>query len=310
MKTRKLILIIADVVLLAVCIFQWVRKSHDTTKYFKFTDTPDSIGIITPDENINIKMDDGKWFVGEKKYPANQATVDEFINTLSSIRALNKVGSTSHQSEVERYELNESKATVVTVKKGDKVLRTVTIGKKAINDSQCYGTFDGGKDIYLIAGKLKDIFATNVQKIRSEIVFNLNAEEMTGISITDYSKNGVEGKTVTVSRIVNGEEVSWNVSGSDIQVDSIKAKNFLEGFANLTTSEWYEDDANLEGTKIVSAKIEHATKTTSVEIYEKKMSKSETAQQYFGKSSETPYTFKVNKNSVDKYLKNTDELAK
>ena len=34
MKTRKLVLLIADVVLLAVCIVQCAVSAHDTTKYF------------------------------------------------------------------------------------------------------------------------------------------------------------------------------------------------------------------------------------------------------------------------------------
>ena len=50
MKTRRLVLIIADVVLLAVCISQWVIGNHDTTKYFDLKDTPDMIVIDTPEE--------------------------------------------------------------------------------------------------------------------------------------------------------------------------------------------------------------------------------------------------------------------
>ena len=48
MKTRKLVLIIADVLLLAVCIVQFALSARDTTKYFTFKDEPDSMEIVTP----------------------------------------------------------------------------------------------------------------------------------------------------------------------------------------------------------------------------------------------------------------------
>ena len=53
MKTRKLVLIIADVVLLAVCIIQWCVRAHDGAKYFKISETPDEYTVVTPAENIH-----------------------------------------------------------------------------------------------------------------------------------------------------------------------------------------------------------------------------------------------------------------
>ena len=54
MKTRKLVLIVADVVLLAVCLVQFIRSARDTTKYFTFKDEPDSLEIVTPQETISL----------------------------------------------------------------------------------------------------------------------------------------------------------------------------------------------------------------------------------------------------------------
>ena len=80
MKTRKLVLIIADVVLLAVCIIQLALSARDTTKYFTLKDKPDSLLIVTPTETINLYKDGEDWFIGEKKYPANISVVDNLVD--------------------------------------------------------------------------------------------------------------------------------------------------------------------------------------------------------------------------------------
>lgn len=93
MKTRKLVLIVADVVLLAVCLVQFILSARDTTKYFTFKDEPDSLEILTPQETISLYKEGEDWFIGEKKYPASMSMVDSYISAIKNIRALDKVGS-------------------------------------------------------------------------------------------------------------------------------------------------------------------------------------------------------------------------
>ena len=71
MKTRKLVLIIADLLLLAVCIFQLAFGARDTTKYFTLKDKPDSLEIVTPGETISLYKEGDDWFIGSQKYPAS-----------------------------------------------------------------------------------------------------------------------------------------------------------------------------------------------------------------------------------------------
>lgn len=217
MKTRKLVLIVADVVLLAVCLVQFILSARDTTKYFTFKDEPDSLEIVTPQETISLYKEGEDWFIGEKKYPASMSMVDSYISAIKNIRALDKVGSIANGNNVERYELTDSKKTIVTAKLGDKVLRTIEIGKTAVSSSQCYMTVDGGKDIYLVSGGVNDTFDTSVAAARTTIVLNLNSDEITGVAITD-----AEDKTWSLSRMGDGDDVVWNVSGGEIELEKQK----------------------------------------------------------------------------------------
>lgn len=305
MKTRKLVLIVADVVLLAVCLVQFILSARDTTKYFTFKDEPDSLEIVTPQETISLYKEGEDWFIGEKKYPASMSMVDSYISAIKNIRALDKVGSIANGNNVERYELTDSKKTIVTAKLGDKVLRTIEIGKTAVSSSQCYMTVDGGKDIYLVSGGVNDTFDTSVAAARTTIVLNLNSDEISGVSITD-----AEDKTWSLSRMGNGDDVVWNVSGGEIELDEGKANVWLTSFASLSTRDWYAEDAVLEGTRAVSARITYNLKDIKLDFFALPKNNEKDLQQYYGTCSETPYRFKVDEKTVKQYLKPLEELAK
>ena len=307
MKTRKLVLIIADALLLAVCIIQLVLGARDTTKYFTMKDQPDALEITTPSEKISLYKDGDEWVIGDKKYPASLSVVDSFIDALSNVRALDKVGSTSSSNEAEKYELTDALKITVTAKLGDKVLRTLEIGKTAVSSSQCYATVDGAKDIYLVSGGIKDTFDTSIAAVRTTIVLNLDATEITTVSVTDDSD-----KTWGVSRMGSGSDIAWNTIGAEegFELDTMAAANWLNSFASLSTRDWYDDNATLEGTKKVTAKITCAYKDITVEIFALPKANENDAQQYYGKCSQTPYLFKVNQSTVDNYLKTLDELKK
>ena len=305
MKTRKLVLIVADVVLLAVCLVQFILSARDTTKYFTFKDEPDSLEIVTPQETISLYKEGEDWFIGEKKYPASMSMVDSYISAIKNIRALDKVGSIANGNNVERYELTDSKKTIVTAKLGDKVLRTIEIGKTAVSSSQCYMTVDGGKDIYLVSGGVNDTFDTSVAAARTTIVLNLNSDEVSGVSITD-----AEDKTWSLSRMGDGDDVVWNVSGGEIELDEGKANVWLTSFASLSTRDWYAEDAVLEGTRAVSARITYNLKDIKLDFFALPKNNEKDLQQYYGTCSETPYRFKVDEKTVKQYLKPLEELAK
>ena len=311
MKTRKLVLIIADVVLLAVCVVQLALSARDTTKYFSFKDEPDFIEIVTPDETISLSKDGDNWFIGEKRYPANLSIVDGYISALKNIRALDKVGSVASGTNAERYEFTDGKKTVVTAKLGDKVLRTIDIGKTAVSSSQCYVTVDGGKDIYLVSGGINDTFYTSVAAARTTIVLDLKPEEISAVSVTDFSDEALpDGKTWSVSRMGSGDDIAWNVSGGEVDLDEGKANAWLASFASLSTRDWYSETEVLEGSKTLSARITYNYKDIKLEIFALPKANENDRQQYYGSCSETPYRFKVNESDVKQFLKPLEELAK
>ena len=221
---------------------------------------------------------------------------------------MDKIGNISSGNNAGKYELTEGKKITVTAKLGDKVLRTIDIGKTAVSTSQSYACIDSGKDIYLVSGAMNDTFDTSVSAVRTTIVLNLEASDITNVSITDCAEN----TTWSVSRMGTGEDVAWNVSGADegYELDTSAAANWFTSMASLSTRDWYAEDAELEGTAAIKAKITCAYKDITVEFFALPKKNENDIQQYYGTCSETPYRFKASESTIKQYLKTLDDLSK
>lgn len=305
MKTRKLVLIIADVLLLALCIVQCALSSKDTTKYFDLKDTPDMIVIKAPEaDEITVVLEDGKWILADDKFPANEDEIEGMLNAVESIRVLDKVGSTNNEAALDRYELNDLKKTTVTFSKDGKVIRTLNLGKEAVSDSQSYITVDNGKEIYLATGNLPYVYGVSKNDIRSSTVMELKAGEITEVSISNE-----DGTAWTLSRMGSGDDVVWNLSDSEVDVDEESAAAWFRNLAVITTSNWYEENDVPYAEKIITAKFVAAFKTTTVDIYA--LPKQEgVPQAYYGRTSNLPYAFAIGSDYVDLLKKNPSELGK
>lgn len=286
MKTRKLVLIIADVVLLAVCIIQGIVSSIDTTKSFVFKDTPDEIHIYSNNKTIDIiSSDKGEtWYLGEDKKPANNRFVENLIDQIASIQAINKVGNVKNEADIERFELNEENCISVVAKKEGKLIRSVQIGKKASGASQVFGTVDGEKDIYLLKGDLRTSFDYEEDYLRNKIIYDIPAEQIKSISFTDDT-----GKEYKVTQ-----------------------EKDIQSFNTFCTETFILPEDLSSAVKRYSLKIE-ADKTVTMDIYELTEEKNviQNGQEldyepvYIGTSSESPYKF-----SVPAYLINCYEIVK
>lgn len=304
MTKRKLFLIAADVVLLAVCICQGVFSTKDNAKVFKLKDTADEIVIEGPKGNFDLKKSGDVWIFDEKGYVAANGSVEAMISAMTSIKALDKVGSISNEVIADRYELSEGKRTSVTLKKEGNVIRSLLIGKGVASSSQNYITVDENKDVYIASGNLKSVFVKGENELRDKTVWSIGRDEISSITI---EKNG---RKWSVSRMGSGEDIAWNVSGADIDLDSSKASDWLGSFASMVTPVWHGENENLGGSKLVSAVIDYGFKSVSIDIFEVTGENEGDSTLYYANSSATPYTFELSSYPVQKFLKNPEDLAK
>jgi hypothetical protein len=304
MKTRKLILIIADAVLLAICIIQGVLAGRDGVVNFNCSNDIDELVFELPAESFTLVKDGEDWFGGEKKFLVTKSYVDNYIEGISAIRALDKVASLANANAAERYELDEGHRITVTAKKGGKVLRTLLIGKDSSAGSQTYIAVDDKKDIYLASGNIRSTFNASLKSIRSKQVWQLDKASITGVTLRKADS------TVALSKMGSGDDVVWNISPAEIQVDGAIAQNWFDSLANLTTPVWHEENEKLGGNKLVDAEIACGYKTVKLSLYEIPAEGDDGKVTYWAESSETPYVFELASYAADRFLKKAEDFAK
>ena len=308
MKCRKIVLIAVDLLLLLVFIVQCSASKKDSAKVFTFSDEVTEITIKSSNEIISVIKEGENWFVGDKKYPANHSSVESLVTALKEIRALDNVGKITKSGLSDRYELIDSKAILVEAKSGDKVVRKIKLGKNSETGVQGYAVLDDKNDIYLISGNLRNTFTKSVEDLRSKIVIGLEKS-----SIKSAHIENLDGVDWSLSRVASNGETAWTISGLDITVDSQKATSWLESLASLTTPKWYseEDAKSLNGKKELSVKLESDNSVISLEIFKIPGNEDDpnSTDKYYGKATSTPYIFEIAGYSVQKYLKNPEELA-
>ena len=305
MKTRKIILIAADVLLLAVCIFQWISAAKDNVKTFDFKEEPDELIIEKADGNYTLTKQGDSWVIGDKKFPANEGSIDSMVSSVKEIRALDKMGKITNEVISARYDLTETKGIKVTVNAAGKTVRKVTIGKETSTGTQCYVTIDDGDEVYLVADNLYYTFNKTVDDLRSKTVYQVNKEVISSVSTTDK-----EGNTWTVSCSGSAEDLNWSISGADVEVDAGAADAWFKSLATLTTTKWYDEGDRLAGERDNSLKIIAGNKTVTLDLFRIPAAGEGEKDSYYAKCNESPYYFEVPSYAVQKFQKTAADIAK
>ena len=307
MKTRKIVLIAADVLLLIVGVVQIILNSRSTVKSFTFTDTPDKILIEKDDGNLSIVSEDGKWVIDDEKFEAVESNIDSMISYAQNIKALDKVASLSSAASVTKYEFDDDNAIKVTFSAGDKVLRTFTLGKDATTGIQCYATVNGANDIYLVDGDYRNIFDKTVDQVRSKTVYSVQSVDISSVSVT---RPGEE--TWAVSRTGDAENLVWNISGANITLDAQKSADWLNSFNALTTTKWHGKTDDIGGEPYIAVQIGTTTGVITVETYIVPANPEDQSSSnlYYAKCNKSPYWFEIPSYNMSKFQKTPEDLQK
>ena len=307
MKTRKLVLIIADLLLLVVGIIQIIVNNRTTVKNFAFSEAPDTILIEKYDGTLNIVKDSDKWVINSDKFEANASNIDSMISYAQYISALDKVAKLTNDTVRNKYEFDDDNAINVTISAGGKELRRFTLGKDSSTGIQCYATIDGSDDVYLINGDYRNVYDKTVDQLRTKTVYSVDSVNISSVSITPA------GQSIwTVSRHGEAEDTVWSVSGTDITLDASKAADWLNSFNALTTTKWHGKTDDLHGEPYTKVEVGVIGKNIVLDIYIVRADPEDQASSdlYYAKCSESPYWFEIPSYNMSKYQKTPEDLQK
>ena len=307
MKTRKIVLIAVDILLLIVGIVQIIIGARDNVKKFTFSEEPDSILIEKYDGTFSLVKEGDTWLLNDEKYEVVLSSVDSMIDYAKDIIALDRVAKLNNDAVINKYEFDSANAIKVTVSAGGKLLRTFTLGKYATVGIQCYATINGESDVYLIDGDYRNVFDKTVDQLRSKTVYSVESVDISSVSITP-----ADGSTWTVSRHGEAEDTVWSVAGTNITLDSVKAADWLNSFNALTTTKWHGKTDDLGGDAYIHVEIGVTGKNIKLDTYIVPADPEieGATDLYYAKCSESPYWFEIPAYNMSKYQKVPEDLQK
>ncbi len=164
MKTRKILLLAAIFVFAVIFALQTVFSSKSPVKEFKIDSPANSIEIESKDYGKIILSKEGEnWKVNQEDADNESAAMIE--ESLKTIKTLGIATKSQDQVTDERYGFTENQKITVTVKNGDKTLRSLTVGKDTANGQQNYIRIDGSSDVYIATGALRSKLAVSQEEL-------------------------------------------------------------------------------------------------------------------------------------------------
>ena len=166
MKNRKLILLAGIAVLACVFVLQTINAHRSPVKAYTLKDSPDKITIESESNgNLLLTKEYDAWFVGEDKKPAAEDVIRYLTNALKTVRTLGIVSRSNSEETLQRYGLDDMTKITITASKGEKVLRTLVLGKVANNADQTYVRVDGSSEILIASGNLHNQFDVKAEEL-------------------------------------------------------------------------------------------------------------------------------------------------
>ncbi|MBP3708834.1 MAG: DUF4340 domain-containing protein [Treponema sp.] len=297
MTKRKIILLCACGVLLCIYIVQLAVALRSPIKNKTLNAELDKITIEHAGDALTLTKSGDDWLVGEHKYLANTHAVNAIVTAIKEVRIFGAVDKAGNEAVDERYEINAESAIVVTAYEQGSAKRTLIVGKTSATGAQSYMLLDGGKDIYLVSGRLRDTFDKSIDDMRSKSVYSLDASALSSIAQT------MDGETIAIKK--SGEPASWQATEGAPTVDSEKAASWASSLAVLNVNAWLEDDFMLPPVPVSVTVINAEDRLITVTVYT--LDDGDEAR-YYGTCSETPYKFELSQYAAGKFMQASADL--
>jgi hypothetical protein len=311
MKGKEIAILFFIIAVLAFYIFS--EKGEKT--HYKLPELPriensdvSRMTIKKKDGTITLLKEQEKWFVGEKKYPADESRVKGMIQKIASLKLTDLIAESGNYA---RYELDDEHGIEVSIFKGDDLLRHVLIGKPASSYRHTFVRIGDDPRVYHSEGNFRAEFNRSISDLRDRKVLAIS-EEITDITL---KKGDRELKMVRVKAPVSEDtgEKETSPGGADEEkaqwttvdgraVKSEEIEKIVNSLSNFMCDGFIEDrkkeDFNSPSYKITLKGINEF----SISFFDKKDAK------YQAVSSYSEYPFLVSEWKAKQLMKDFKDL--
>ena len=253
-------------VLVVLVLLKDQKKGKDTFRTDLFeTDTAEITALIihpkaSQNELFTLVKEKSVWLLksGDKEYSADAGMVKEMLRTLNDLQAT-RVAATD-KDRWKEFEVDDSSATKVLVKKGKKVVSTLYLGKfsyampKNTNPYDYYNRqpkistyvkIGDEKYVYVVEGFLSMVFNRSINDFRNKTIIQSNQNDWKRLTFS-YPADS--------SFTLIKEKGSWYLDGT--MIDSAQAYAYLSSIAWVTSEDFVDEQKPVSGKPEYSLKIE------------------------------------------------------
>jgi hypothetical protein len=264
---RKLAVFFVILLALVVAVLlmdQKKGKSTFRTDLFE-TDTADVTAIIIRtradrDNPVILEKKKSGWQLksGDRQFNAEPAMVQEMLRTLNDLKAI-RVAATD-KAKWKEFEVDDSSAVKITVKKDKKLLSTLYMGKFSYQMPKNANPYDyynqqpkistyvkvgDEKQVYVAEGFLSMIFNRSFNDYRNQSIIRSNSNDWTRLTFS-YPADS--------SFVMVKEKGFWAMDG--MPVDSVKAAEYFKSIASASCEKFVDDQKPLSAKPEFTLKIE------------------------------------------------------
>jgi len=314
-KNTKIILGVIAVLALIIIIQRNVKFSS-VPSLKKWDVSADEI-IIKNKAAAEFKVikKDGKWFVGEQSFPADNEIASSLEKKMNDLSFSEMVTS---KEFYERFDLTADTAIRVIVKRNGKVIRDILLGKKSAGE-QSYVKFPDKPEVYLAPGNLTGDFDKTVDALRDRVLLSAAQDAIESFSIKGKftvekkAEKPVEQKDVKASPAPAAPAVvKWIIKESGKEADASKLADMLGELVTMRAISYPEENtikgaiaSGIQCEIIVKAK----GKETTLTIYGKE--KNDKAAKYVCRSTDNSFYALVDPWKAEQFIRaKSDEIVK
>jgi hypothetical protein len=193
----------------------------------------DRIEIAKGERGTSVRREGEAWVLEPGDFPAAGQQVDTMMRMLAAIRVTDLV---SEHAAYSRFELDPDSALRVTAYQGDKVLRTIEIGKEARTYQHTYVKLEGDRRVYQAEGDLGNYFPVVGDVLRDKLVLTVDVETVGEIVARSPGEELVLRKRPSLEEDAAPD---W-VTADGAEWDTAKVNESLQRLANLSTFRFAE----------------------------------------------------------------------
>ncbi len=310
MKIKKeyiILFIIIAVLVLYIFLRKENRMQYDIPEISKLDQEKIlSIEIMTKDKNISILRQGENWVIGKEKYTALAPAISDMLDFLEKPVFMSVI---SESKNYARYGLDEESSLSVTAAAAGGSQRSFEIGTKPTGQRYTFIKLENDNRVLSARGDLRDIFTTDIDKLRDKKVISFDADEINSIELVTKDRIFTAVRKEKPSEMNGSEETKQETEyiwqdPDEKELDGSLITGILREISTLRCLSYFYDKTKQDFKDPVHTIRLRGKKDYTLQVYNKE----EDENDYSVTSSESPNPFKISLWKIDNIIGDFEKL--